>query len=389
MIRSSILRIGVLAASLALALVAAELVLRRAIPRARAFYLCEPSIEKRFQPRPELVPGVSGTSVFRTSSIGLRADELTSDHDVRILALGGSTTECSLLDQAEAWPQIVQERLTERFPDRGVWVGNAGASGRHARDHTVQLRFLLPQLPQLDVLLLLVGVNDLMLPLAQGPAFDPRYLERPGSERELLLRSFRLLPLEIEERLPSWKRTALWRVGAQVRDQWFPAPVVFDGEGVAFETWRAYRREAPRLRARLPDLGPALDEYRRNMRALIEAGRASGARVVCATQPFLWRADLPAELADLCWMGGVGPYQERSGSEYWSLGALAEGMALYNRALVELCAELAVACVDLEPLLAKDASSFYDDVHFNEAGARIVADALANELAQGSPFTNR
>ena len=389
MIRPTLLRVGLMGLSLVLALGLAELVLRRTIPRATAFYLWEPSVEKRFQPRPELVPGVEGPSVFRTSSIGLRADELTPAHDVRILALGGSTTECSLLDQSEAWPQIVQQRLGEQFPDRGVWVGNAGASGRHARDHRAQLRYLLPQLPELDVLVLLVGVNDLMLPLAQGPAFDPRYMERPGSERELLLRAFRLLPLEIEERLPFWKRTALWRLGAQVRDRWFPAPVVFDGEGVAFQTWRTYRRETPNLRPELPDLDDALDEYRRNMRALIEAGRAAGARVVCATQPFLWRTDLPAEMAALCWMGGAGPYQERPGSEYWALGALAEGMTLYNGALLELCAEANVACVDLEPLLAKDTSAFYDDVHFNEAGARLVAEAIADELAQGAPFVGR
>lgn len=384
--RSTLLKLGLATLSAVAALGGAELCLRRVLPRATRYYVWEPSLERVLHPRPELVPGVRGPSVFRTSSIGLRADELTPAHDVRILAVGGSTTECLLLDQDEAWPELVRGALAERFPERGIWVGNAGSSGRHARDHVVQLRHLLPQLGPLDVVVLLVGVNDLMLPLAQGAAFDPGYLDRPGAEGELLRRAFRVLPLAVDERGPAWKRTALWRAGASLRDAFFPSALVQDGEGVALERWREHRRRAPAVRAELPDLEPALREYRRNVRTLIRACRAHGARVVCATQPHLWRPDLPAELAALCWMGGVGRYQEQPGAEYYSIAALARGMGRYNAALIELCGELEVACVDLEPLLPKDERAFYDDVHVNEDGARRMAAALAAELAAGRPF---
>ena len=48
----------------------------------------------------------------------------------RILTLGGSSTECLVLDQTEAWPQLLQDRLNETNKYQ-VWVGNAGQSGTH------------------------------------------------------------------------------------------------------------------------------------------------------------------------------------------------------------------------------------------------------------------
>jgi lysophospholipase L1-like esterase len=100
----------------------------------------------------------------------------------------------------------------------------------------------------------------------------------------------------------------------------------------------------------------------------------------------MWRRDLPPELDDLLWMGGAGDFQNERGKEYYSAAALAAGMELYNETLLETCRERRAECFDLAPLVPKDAGAFYDDVHFNEGGARKVAGALTKYLTEQRPL---
>lgn len=376
-------RLVLIGVSLAAALAAAELVLRRGAARATRHYVWEPSFERVFHPDPDLVPGVSGPSRFMTNALGLRGDELGPESDYRVLALGGSTTECLMLDQEEAWPQLVQTILNQDpAVRRRVWAANAGASGRHTRDHVVQLECLLPELPRIDCVVMLAGVNDLLLVLSEGERYDPDFMARPEARHAIALRAFRLLPLAEEERLAWYKRTALWRLGAQVRDRFFPSPLVVDGAGASIERWRQHRWQAPRVLDTLPDLAAGLREYRANLSRMVALVRAAGARPILATQPALWREDLEPELERRCWMGGIGDYQARPGATYYSVAALARGMAAYNRELTELACELDVAVVDLAAVIPSDDADFFDDVHFTEAGSRLVARAVAAEIAR-------
>ena len=77
-------------------------------------------------------------------------------------------------------------------------------------------------------------------------------------------------------------------------------------------------------------------------------------------------------------MGGVGPYQAGPGHNYYSPEALARGMQLYNKELLEICHAREVECIDAESKLAKDTTSFYDDAHFNERGSEKLATILAD-----------
>jgi hypothetical protein len=155
-----------------------------------------------------------------------------------------------------------------------------------------------------------------------------------------------------------------------------------DESGEIYTVWRRHRRDAGEIRTRLPDLEPALEEYRHNLAAIAGFARRAGARVVFASQPVMWSARLDPELRELLWMGGVGAYQREPGHAYYSVEALAEGMQRYNRALLETCRELGADCIDLAAALPRDTRAFYDDCHFNEPGARRVAEVLADYLLE-------
>jgi lysophospholipase L1-like esterase len=290
------------------------------------------------------------------------------------LCVGGSTTECLYLDQSEAWPALVQAGLAG-----DAWVANAGISGRSTRDHLVQLEHLLPQLEPLDRVVLLVGVNDLQLVLGQGRDYDPTALDAPGARRALLPRAFEVLPPEYRDATFP-RSTCLWRFVVPRVKGLRPSSQVQDGAGQAYVRWRRYRASSPQVLEALPDLEAGLAEFRANVADLARLCRDAGASPLFLTQPFLWAPDSPPEHRRLFWMGGVGPYQQAPGASYYSCAALAEGMQRYNAALRELCLELGADFFDLAARVPPEAAYFYDGVHFNEAGARLVADQVTASL---------
>src|SRR5438874_695349 len=198
-----LVKAAVLVVSTCSALIIGEVALRAVLSRPREYYVLPPHMRRVFHPLPEIMPGVEGESRYITNAEGMRADELTSDFTYRILAVGGSTTECLYLDQDEAWPQLLQTKLNESQHAYKVWVGNVGKGGLNSRDHVVQLRHLLNQYDNIDAVILLVGVNDLTSRLRQDAAYDPDFLQRADAEDQLLRRNFSIAN---DKSLPFYKR---------------------------------------------------------------------------------------------------------------------------------------------------------------------------------------
>jgi len=372
--------------SLVLALAAAEVALRVFSSEVDTYHVWKPQLEMTFHPTATGMPGVEGEALFKVNSLGLRGDELSDDHDYRVLTVGGSTTECNFLDQPDTWPQGLADALNRRQNERRVWVGNAARSGLNARHNVVQLRYLLPQLPRIDLVIVLPGVNDLSVRLAKDQDYDPDYMQRDQAEAELMPRCFQVFPIQFRRQTSLLQRTALGRLLSGVKARLFPGKLVVDDAGLSYDVWRQHRQSASAIRETLPNLDTALDEYRDNLAMEIELCKARGARVLLLTQPSMWRADLPTELAALLWFGGVGDFQEVPGCEYYSVDALSQGMELYNSVVQEQAQQHGVECFDLAAALQKDGSVFYDDVHFTTAGARQITELLADYLLTRPPF---
>jgi len=378
------LRALLVAGASVLALLATELILRATHPLARGWFVWPPGLRARFAPAAGLFPGVAGEVHLSIDSLGLRGDELPDDAARRILTLGGSTTECLYLDQNESWPGLVQQLLNERSPSTRAWVGNAGRSGHTTREHVFQVEELLKVVSSVDTVVVLAGINDLGRRLARGAAYDPHFLDSPGASDIARHDAFQVRPLGVDEGGSWFARTAIGRLTNTYRrnarskeDSAAPKQHAQGYDGKIIAVWRRHRQGAAHLIDELPDLTDALAEYQRNLARIVDSARSANARIVLLTQPTMWRADLPSELQSLLWMGGIGDFQAKPGSDYYTVRALAEGMRLYNEAMLALARERGVECVDLAALLAGDDAAFYDDCHFNEHGARRVAEALA------------
>ncbi len=367
---------ALIAGSCVLAVALAELGLRRFWPVSRGWYVLPPGLDTYSHADPVRTPGVEGPARMRVNSDGLRGGEIPPRAEHVVLAIGGSTTECLLLDEPETWPGLLERAGETRFGAGKVWVGNAGRSGHTSREHVLQLERVLANVPRIDRVIVLVGVNDLSRRLSRGDEYPAAWRADPLLSAVAEREAFALRPLEREPQYP--QNLALYRVAKLLKLRWQSSgtrPDAFSPH--SYEVWRELRRHASRRRDALPDLDSALVEYRANLRALIEGARGRNVRVLFLTQPAIWRADLPADLERLLWMGGVGDFQRTRGCEYYTVAALAEGMRRYNAALMETCAAEGVECIDLAAAIPTDGSMFYDDVHFTEAGARRVAEAIA------------
>jgi lysophospholipase L1-like esterase len=258
-----------------------------------------------------------------------------------------------------------------------VWVGNVGKSGHLSDHHVLQVEKLLDQYPRIDLVVVLVGTNDMTKVGQNG-----RYVPLNEIERQL---AFAVQPgVDVGDAdLPFYKRTEIWRTLRKARDNLVASTegkLVQDTLGSVYVTMRQNRRNAVRYLDDFPDLSEALSVYRANLNHIVDMAERHRTGVIFATQPSLWAESMTREAEDLLWMGRVGKYGEDVPADYYTPRAMAGAMNAYNAALLAVCRERSLDCLDLAAAVPKTPVAFYDDVHFTEAGAQIVADAMTRHV---------
>jgi lysophospholipase L1-like esterase len=394
-----VVRIGAVAlllvASFAIAIGLAETALRLLVRPPDTYSMLTPGT-RIFEPDARYVSGVVGPARYEVNALGYRGPAFGADAaQYRILLVGGSTTECTLLDVSEHWGTLVQNDLQRTRDGRAIWVGNVGRSGLTARDHAITIKYLLRQYPRIDLILVLAGVNDLTAALRQGNAYElPLPITDPAADRRQIRNTFSISPLGFHRPIvdgaaatkSSWiTETRLYDLARRVRTAGRAREVINTLGGSNVGVWRSHRQSASQIIDELPSLEAPLAEYRTNLQAIIRAASENGADVVFLTQPSLWRPDLTAEEARLLWLGGIGPFQEQPGQPYYSVPALAQAMALYNQTMLEVCQAQGLACFDLAAALPSDTTMMYDDVHFTEAGSARIGELVAQHLRTVRP----
>ena len=350
--------------------------------------LWPPGQEALLQPDPKVMPGVEGAAKFTGNDVGLRGPKYPTDSEnvYRIVAIGGSTTESLYLDDSEEWAHLLMLGLNARQPDYPVWVANGGQSGRNAVDHLELVRAL-PVLSEVDLLIFLVGLNDLQptLAFAGDPIQEILEANALRFKEQVLDGGRRLRPAR-----PYFKRTELFELAKHSSAALLGKLSASEGLGWMAVGPGSYVVEKRQQRAEaitvpLPDLEIGADEYRGRIQAINAECRDRGLRCLYLTQPTMWRDDLSSHESDLLWFGWVRPEPQLTG--YVSPAELAIAMDTFNQELLSVCVSDALECLDLASMVPKDTSAFYDDAHFNESGARIVAASLTDYLSTRPPFS--
>jgi lysophospholipase L1-like esterase len=326
---------------------------------------------------PAVTIGVAGPARIRTNSRGLRGPEMAADRagEYRILALGGSTTECLAQDQPNTWPARLQALLPDAPGRRRVWVGNAGHGGHLIPHHVLAMKHMPAQYDP-DAIVILAGGNDPVRALNEGFARGPNSSGRERDPRELAADFSECpAPLAVSGGLLSPRRLRLTAYLRAFRKRFSGGG--FGQTAVRYREMQERRRHPSRIVDAMPDLGPGLDGYRRDIREIIRLARTGRRHLVFMTQPSLFKPEMPPEELNRLWAGWRG---DPGLNAYWSPRVLAAAGEAFNRALLETCREEGVDCLDLASDLPKTTAITWDQAHFTDLGSRLTAEKLAEHF---------
>ena len=276
--------------------------------------------------------------------------------DLRIFAIGGSTTEEFSINDQETWTHRVQEALTKET-SRHVEVINTGTSGALSQNHIATLQYIAPLHP--DIALFLMGANDWN--------FDTHREFGSNIQRRTWL-SF------IDTPLGRLARTTFYRNFGSTKIAIVRADFIPPGGSLKRErkvTWFADR---------------VSDRYLANLKRI--AGICRERNIVCVfmTQPSGYQPNAPERLKDMFWMT---PPAASYTLTFESLVRVAE---VYNRALMEFGAEQGFTVCDLAAQMEASTDNFTDEFHFTFKGSARIAEVvtaclkpvIARAAAQGS-----
>ena len=299
--------------------------------------------------------GVSPVAHHTTNAWGLRGDEPPSDwgNYYTIVVIGGSTAQCYYLDDAKTWPYLLQGKL--RAKGLKSWVGNGGISGHSTRAHILFVHEAISKMKP-NAALILVGVNDLWYSLNDDAHKLGNPEEHPGWKYTVLGTS-RLVQVLFLWKIVLFDKAVV--LDRSANDDFSPQPVAKEME----------------LPADLHDLLPSLPEYGRNLRSMIGSLRSMNVRPLFLTQPLLF--DSSAQ-----WRSIVGwEYSVNGKKGTLSAATYATLLSFFNSELIRVCRDEKVEVVDLASEIPHTREFFYDTMHFNEQGAELVSDKIAEYLA--------
>jgi lysophospholipase L1-like esterase len=353
-------------------LVSSEIFLRFLIPVQQGYFVYPPHSVYKFVGDPVNTPGTSGVSHFVANSLGMRADEIPPDAKRRILVFGGSTAIDVYLDQPKMWTHLLQDKLNAVPGQPKTWVGNLARPSLASAHNLLEFDRMLPALPHMDMFVNLVGVNDFQLALRSSYA-------RTLTLEDNLNWTFSVRPFGRFR-----DHFALYRFYERVKDWWKRSrnSVVYTEYASNAAQWRVCRQRAPKENlVGLPNLDDGLASYRSNLNKLVDRSEAYHAPMIFLTQPTLWQEHMTPENEALLTAGGVGRRDDWCTKEiYYSPAALAQGMKMFNDVLLDVCHRRKIFCVDLAARVPKERRYFFDDMHYSEAGARLVSDIVATSI---------
>jgi lysophospholipase L1-like esterase len=265
--------------------------------------------------------------------------------DLRIFAIGGSTTDEGNINDQETWTHRVQLALANEFSQR-VEVINTGVAGLLTPHHLATLRYVLGLHP--NIAIFLIGANDWNFDIREEFGAN-------ASSRRLAFRDTPLAQLATAAFHRAVRETAFGpgsiRQGGSLRRErkiaWFP------------------EKASDRYIADLARIGNVCHE----------------ARLTCVflTQPSGYRPNAAEALKDKFWMS---PPDASYTLTFESLVHVAE---VYNQALINFGKENGFDVCDLAPRIEPTVENFFDDFHFTFKGSERVAAAVADCLRRSAP----
>jgi lysophospholipase L1-like esterase len=298
------------------------------------------NVERTISAAP-LYPG-GGEFVYRRDAYGLRGSGVDPAR-IRILTLGGSTTNQLYLPEEATWQAVLERTL--RRAGRDVVVANAGLDGQSTLGMIADLDLWIPYIPNLRprLVLVYVGINDVYLKDSWRDSLHVTKLKREIEQRSALVRLWSIVK--------GWLRAHRAELNHHAVD-------------FAHATWT----DQP-AQPEVPAQAAALAAYKVRLAQIADRIERLGAVPMFITQV---RADYRFDNGRL--VGIVKPSGPNGVDQGRALGRI-------NAATLDFCRERLVTCLDLAGEVVFEDRDFYDYEHNTPRGAEKIGLWLASKLA--------
>ena len=288
---------------------------------------------------------------YKRDKYGLR-DNCLSVEDIKILAIGGSTTDQRYVSYESTYPKIIQDRLNSEIGSFGC-VSNAGIDGHSTWGHIYSFENWFPLIPNLSptYVILYIGVNDANFRFNNGPnEFDLNQRK----DIKNWLKNFEI----INHLMPIYRYLKQLK---QKVDFSAHQPTKYSRDDYVVDTLNSETKAL------------ALDNsaaFRTRLKLLLSKVRGIGSIPICVTQPHRYVRSIDGKLFGIPSVLG----EDFSGIDYdYSLRSI-------NTILQELCEGL---LLDLYSYDFAD-EHFYDGVHTTESGSILIGNLMADFLIENN-----
>ncbi len=316
----------------------------------------KPNMHMVITPEPGL-PGMHGINHWTTNNLGFRGADIDSkkpENEYRIFLIGGSTAECSILDDKDSLDAVVQSALQQMIGDNlSVRVYNAGISGDRSDDHVAMLSQRIIHLEP-DFIVVFSGINDLRAAI-QGHD----YLHLPVPD----IAQWKLLAAQSQ-----LGRLAYWVLKGHT-------PQVNASDQEPIETLYRLGVESQRSAPESASPPPTnIGAYGNNLETLAGIAHGHAIPMIFMTQQTTWYSTVDPGASEWHWMLRVGDLR-------YSEESMNAALMLLNDVMRQVARTNKIDVYDLAEDIPKSSEYFYDDVHFNTKGAAFAGKKLAARIA--------
>ena len=332
------------------------------------------------------LPGLKNDILYTRNQYGFRSLSMqTKEKDprtIRIICLGGSTTDQATQNTEDTWFGILDQKLNEALSKENIRI-EVAAWGRSGIGIWDGCRYCRGQLSEFkpDIVITLWGINDLIHNGGPNFLYEGRKRRIAKLRNTLLKKQTDSTTLISKLKATVSKYSQIYRRLTALRNQKhdkisliIKKTFLGSSDRITLAAKSAYRKFP--LREKISsDPDPVL-EFRDGFEELILCLKEQGAETLVLGQPVLWKQNMPPAEKSVLWFSintKEGPV--RAG-DLW----LENQMSRYNQAQEGLVKLTHLAYVPLERLIPKTLDFFYDDCHFTDKGNRAVAEAAYPEV---------
>tara|TARA_Y100001960_G_scaffold317868_1_gene386823 strand:- start:357 stop:1514 length:1158 start_codon:yes stop_codon:yes gene_type:complete len=304
--------------------------------------------------------------IHTKNSIGFRGEEEPEKPEkyLTIIAVGGSTTENFIITDGKTWPAILGVKLKESF--KRVWINNAGLDGHSTFGHAVLMEDYIVKIKP-KVVLFLVGINDVWLTetpngydiglkrdLTINLGSIKAFFRTAGNYSEVFALAYNLYRFSKKIHYPY----------TNVSDSWLEKFITLD---------IPKNQEINIVNKELEEFNKKYKRgYSLRLKKLIKLSKENSIQPVLITQPALYGNEID-DLTQIN-LGSIKVGNGRNGNIAW------RRLELFNNMTREIGLEKKVLVIDLANEMPKSSRYFYDTVHYNNEGARKVAEIIDKSL---------